>query len=123
VNAQGGKLGIAFWTLRGQKIRSDLIELSTRQNFVHWLAIGVIYRGWARSASGNTAEGIALIEQGIRDYRATGAVTLVGPLDLTYVNGQNPLSQRHARKLVLEVLDKLLGTTRGSSRSDSPHRP
>jgi hypothetical protein len=89
VNAQGGKLGIAFWTLRGQKIRSDLIELSTRQNFVHWLAIGVIYRGWARSASGNTAEGIALIEQAIRDYRATGAVTLVGPLDLTYVNGQN----------------------------------
>ena len=102
---------------------SDLIELSTRHNFVHWLAIGVIYRGWARSASGNTAEGIALIEQGIRDYRATGAVTLVGPFDLTYVNGQNPLSQRHARKLVLEVLDKPLGTTRGSSRSDSPHRP
>jgi predicted ATPase len=28
----------------------------------------------ARSASGNTAEGIPLIEQGIRDYRATGAL-------------------------------------------------
>ena len=33
-----------------------------------------MYRGWARSASGNTAEGISLIEQGIRDLRATGTV-------------------------------------------------
>jgi predicted ATPase len=30
--------------------------------------------GWARSASGYTAEGIAWIEQGIRDIRATGTV-------------------------------------------------
>jgi predicted ATPase len=35
-----------------------------------------IYRGWARSASGDTAEGIPWIEQGIRDYRATGVVDL-----------------------------------------------
>jgi len=53
---------------------SDLIELSTRYNFVFWLALGAIYRGWARSASGNTAEGIPWIEQGIRDFRATGSV-------------------------------------------------
>jgi predicted ATPase len=56
------------------RLASDLIELSTRHNFLHFLAIGTIYRGWARSASGNTAEGIPGIEQGIRDYRATGAV-------------------------------------------------
>jgi predicted ATPase len=56
------------------RLASDLIELSTRHNFVFWLATGVIYRGWARSASGNTAEGIPWIEQGIRDYRATGTV-------------------------------------------------
>ena len=31
-------------------------------------------RGWARSASGSPVEGIAWIEQGIRDYWATGAV-------------------------------------------------
>src|ERR1700688_4623630 len=37
------------------------------------LAIGTIYRGWARSASGDAEEGIARIEEGIRDYRATGA--------------------------------------------------
>src|SRR5262249_37202336 len=42
--------------------------------FVFWLATGEVYRGWARSVSGNTAEGIPWIEQGIRDVRATGAV-------------------------------------------------
>ena len=56
------------------RFASDLIEFSTRHNFVHWLATGAIYRGWARSALGNTAEGIRWIEQGIRDYRATGMV-------------------------------------------------
>jgi predicted ATPase len=56
------------------RFASDLIELSTRNNFAFWLARGVIFRGWARSVSGDIAEGIAWIEQGIRDYRATGAV-------------------------------------------------
>ena len=55
----------------------DLIELSTRHNFVHWLAIGTIHRGWARSVSGDTVEGLPSIEQGIGDYRATGAVLVL----------------------------------------------
>ena len=57
-----------------ERFSSDLIELSTRQNFAHWLVVGSIYRGWARSASGNTKEGISLLEDGIRDYRATGVI-------------------------------------------------
>ena len=56
------------------RLASELIELSTRHDFVSWLAIGAIWRGWARSASGDTAEGIPWIERGIRDLRATGAV-------------------------------------------------
>jgi tetratricopeptide (TPR) repeat protein len=56
------------------RFASDLIELSTRHNFAFWLASGLLHRGWARSVSGDTAQGIAWIEQGIRDYRATGAV-------------------------------------------------
>jgi tetratricopeptide (TPR) repeat protein len=55
-------------------LASDLIELSTRHNFAFWLATGAIHRGWARSVLGDPAEGISLIEHGIRDYRATGAV-------------------------------------------------
>jgi tetratricopeptide (TPR) repeat protein len=57
-----------------ERFSSDLIELSTRQNFAHWLVEGSLYRGWARSAFGNTGEGISWIEDAIRDSRATGAI-------------------------------------------------
>jgi hypothetical protein len=36
--------------------------------------VGPVYRGWVRSASGKTSDGISWIEDGIRNYRATGAV-------------------------------------------------
>ena len=56
------------------RLASDLIELSTRHNLVYFADCRSHYRGWARSASGDTAEGISWIEQGIRDFRATGTV-------------------------------------------------
>ena len=57
-----------------ERLASDVIELSTRQNFAYWLAVGAILRGWARSASGDTAQGIAWIEDGIGDCRAIGSM-------------------------------------------------
>jgi tetratricopeptide (TPR) repeat protein len=57
-----------------ERLVSDLIKLSTRQNFAVWLAGGEIFAGWARSVCGSTAEGVAWIEDGIRDYRATGSM-------------------------------------------------
>ena len=60
-----------------ERLASDLIELSTRQNFALWLAGGEIFRGWARSASSDTAQGISLIEHGIEDWRATGAMLYI----------------------------------------------
>jgi predicted ATPase len=56
-----------------ERFASDLIELSTRHQFAYWLAGGEILRGWARSASGDTTEGLARIEDGIVDWRATGS--------------------------------------------------
>jgi predicted ATPase len=56
------------------RLASELIELSTRQNFALWLGVGAFLRGWARSASGNPAEGVPWIEQGIRDLRAISAM-------------------------------------------------
>jgi predicted ATPase len=47
-------------------------------HFATWLPGGAALRGWARSASGDTAEGISRIEDGIRDWLPTGA-TLVVP--------------------------------------------
>ncbi len=56
-----------------ERLASDLIELSTRENFALWLAAGAMLRGWARSALGDTAEGISWIEHGIGDFQATGS--------------------------------------------------
>ena len=55
-------------------LASDLMELCERHNFANWLPLANIYRGWAHSASGDTAEGIPWIERGIKDFRATGTV-------------------------------------------------
>jgi predicted ATPase len=56
------------------RLASDLIELSTRQNFAFWLPAGEIFRGWTRSACGDAAERLTWIEDGLRDYRATGSM-------------------------------------------------
>jgi tetratricopeptide (TPR) repeat protein len=67
-------------TAEVERVASDLIELSTLQSFSHWLALGSILRGWARSALGDTTEGISWIENGIEDYRRTGSM-----IDLPYL--------------------------------------
>ena len=69
-------------TAEVERFASELIELSTRRDFAYYLAIGTILRGWARSVSGDTAQGISWIEGGIRDYRATGSIRNV-PFYLT----------------------------------------
>jgi tetratricopeptide (TPR) repeat protein len=61
-------------------LASKVTELSLRYHFVDFLAEAAIYRGWARSVSGDTTEGIGWIEDGISDFRETGAV-----LGLTYL--------------------------------------
>ena len=61
------------------RLASELIELSTRHHFAYFLNQGSIYRGWVRSASGNTAEGIPGIEQGIKELRATVEVLNLPP--------------------------------------------
>jgi hypothetical protein len=57
-----------------QRWSSDLIELSTDHSFTHSLAIGEAFRGWALSASGNTAEGLSWLKDGIEDYRVSGSI-------------------------------------------------
>jgi tetratricopeptide (TPR) repeat protein len=76
-----------------ERLASDLIELSTRHNFTLFLTIGAVYRGWARSASGDTAEGIRRIEDGIEEYKATGSMLLV-PLFLALKAEASHLAER-----------------------------
>ena len=59
---------------QAERSTSDVIELSTCHNLPFWLTIGSILRGWVRSVSGETVEGISCIEQGIEDYRAPGSM-------------------------------------------------
>ena len=40
-----------------EQLTSELIGLSTRQNFTHWLAVGTVKRGWASAAAGDIAKG------------------------------------------------------------------
>jgi len=60
-----------------ERFTSELIELSTRHYFPHWLAFGTALRGWTRSVSGDTAEGLSWIEDGIEQFRAAGSI--LGP--------------------------------------------
>jgi len=60
-----------------ERFASDLMERSTRQNFATWQPHARILRGWLRSASGDLTLGISWIEEGIEDYRATGAIVAI----------------------------------------------
>jgi predicted ATPase len=64
-------------TAEVERLASDLIELATRQNIAQFLGGGEVLRGWARSACGDAAEGLAWIERGIEDWMATGAIVRV----------------------------------------------
>ena len=79
-------LAVAIWhaavlgylqrrTAEVDRLASALIEFSTRQNFALWLTGGAVLRGWARTVSGDTDEGLRWIEDGLADLRASG-VTL-----------------------------------------------
>jgi predicted ATPase len=56
-----------------ERLAAEVTELSARYNFAHWLSLANILRGWARSVSGDTAEGLAWIENGMREYRVIGS--------------------------------------------------
>jgi predicted ATPase len=50
------------------------ISLTKEQGFPYWMVFSSILRGWALAHQGQTKEGIEQIHQGLRAYRATGAV-------------------------------------------------
>jgi len=85
-----------------ERVASDLIELG--QNFASWLAEGEVLRGWARSASGETAEGISWILDGIDDWRAAGSMLMM-PLYLALKAEALYLADRtsEALKAILEA--------------------
>jgi predicted ATPase len=55
-------------------LASNLIELSNRHGFVHWLNLAAMYRGWAHSLAGDTAQCISGIDLAIKDCQSVGAI-------------------------------------------------
>lgn len=84
------------------------IELGQTYRFPYWSAWGRILRGWAIGKLGRTAEGLADIEQGLEDYRATGA-ELIRPYGLMLL--AETLAARGDVKRALKMLDEALGLT------------
>jgi predicted ATPase len=56
-----------------QERAEPAVTLSAREGFPLGLALGTIQQGWALAHQGHEEEGVALIEQGITTWRATGA--------------------------------------------------
>lgn len=53
----------------------ECIAISREQYFLYWQAWAEVFGGWARAVSGEAA-GVALLEQGLERYTATGAIQL-----------------------------------------------
>lgn len=51
---------------------------SSEHGFGHWTAWSLALRGWARARRGEVCEGIADLEEGRREMRSTGSITLFG---------------------------------------------
>jgi predicted ATPase/class 3 adenylate cyclase len=56
-----------------QEEAEEVIRLSTEQEFPQWIAMGMIYRGWALVMQEQNAEGLAQLQKGLTDLLATGA--------------------------------------------------
>jgi predicted ATPase len=105
-----------------ERCASDLIELSTRLNFATFLPGGAVLRGWARSASGDTVEGIAWIEDGIRDSRATGTI-LALPYNLGLKAEALHLADRTSEALVaIKEAEKVVERSEERQWSAELHR-
>jgi predicted ATPase len=56
-----------------QECAAAVLSLAQEQGFPQWIAFGACYHGWALAQQGQAQEGIAQLNQGMMDYRATGA--------------------------------------------------
>ena len=65
------------------RLAERLIELAREQGFPYWLANGMLWRGWSRVGAGETAAGLADLEESVARFRAHGnAITVAHGLHL-----------------------------------------
>jgi tetratricopeptide (TPR) repeat protein len=56
----------------GERV-DELVAVTTEQGFAHWTSVGTIFRGWAKVANGDVAEGLPLMRSRSAGSRAAGA--------------------------------------------------
>ncbi len=81
----------------------EVIFTSEQHGFPHRLAMGLFVKGWARAELGDRDEGIALMDEGLERWRASGA-EILRPCFLTYLAGTFLADGQ--TELALELLDK-----------------
>jgi predicted ATPase len=94
-----------------EKDAEAAIAISAEREFVFWLLIGMILRGWALTAGNKVDEGIALMRQGVAGYQATGA-GIMRPYYLALM--AEALAMTGELKEALRLLDEAEAAVRNS---------
>lgn len=90
------------------------IALCTEHGFAMYLAVATVFRGWAIAEAGAVREGLAVMEEGLAAYSATGAV-LVRPYFLALIGEACARGGDPERAQAL-LLDALAGAARTGER-------
>jgi class 3 adenylate cyclase/tetratricopeptide (TPR) repeat protein len=114
------------------------IALCEEHEFVHYLAVALMLRGWANAQQGRFEEGIAEIREGLEKERATGALLLetysLGLLADAYLKNERyeqafdalqqaqlRLDEKNSERFYAAEIYRLLGETYLRSNRDLDH--
>ena len=105
-----------------ERVSEEAIALSTEHGFPFWLSWGTIMKGAVQIQRGSVAEGISLIEQGLKRYEAAG-VGMGRPTHLAYLAAAHNSLGHHgeALKLLNEGL-AIVGKHQGDVYEAELHR-
>jgi class 3 adenylate cyclase/predicted ATPase len=87
------------------------LSLAKEQGFPYWMAVSSLMRGWALAHQGQVKEGIEQMTQGLRAYRATGAVALQPCFLALLAEAQGMIGQPEAGLTTLAEALALVDTT------------
>jgi predicted ATPase len=87
------------------------LSLAKEQGFPYWVAYSSLMRGWALAHQGQVEEGIEQITQGLRAYRATGAVIFQPYILARLAEAEGIMGQPEASLTALAEALTLVDTT------------
>ena len=88
------------------------IKACTEYGIPHWLALGILLKGWALARLGQTTEGLRLLEEGIGRWKATGAQMVVPPYLALHAEAYQSAGKT---KLALQKVDEAFAISQRNS--------